>query len=275
MRLSRRRVTGLHRAEGQNARNEYYVTGFNSHQNLDSAGLGGGQVMIIHKNNDPQSVFDMHFALTCPHCAVHSNISAISIPRYEFLVRFQPAIVGIAYRCDSCNMPVFLRFKVEKYDTGNNRIFLLEEYEEIERPTEVFEFQYLPSEVSNAFREALTCYSASCLNAFASMCRRTLQSSFAELGAEGKDRVLNQLKDVKDTAELDDETYSILEQIIIAGHDGAHPYLPSLSKERAAVLLELMKDVLYQLFVRRAKIQEAVTMRREAIEKAKEGKTKA
>ena len=33
-------------------------------------------------------------------------------------------------------------------------------------------------------------------------------------------------------------------------HDGVHPHLPKLSEERAAVLLELTRDALYQLFVR-------------------------
>jgi hypothetical protein len=63
-------------------------------------------------------------------------------------------------------------------------------------------------------------------------------------------------------AEIDDETYELLKQIIVHGHDGAHPHLPALSVERAAVLLELMKDVLYQLYVRRAKLQEAMAARK-------------
>jgi len=170
-------------------------------------------------------------------------------------------------------LPIFLRFKIKSYEPGNNRILLSDEYEEVERPTETFEHQYLPEEVSCDFRETLTCYSVSCFNAFAAMCRRTLQSCFTALGAQGKAKVLSQLKDVKDAAELDDETYGILEQIIIAGHDGAHPHLPSLSKERAAVLLELMKDILYQLFVRKAKMQEAIAMRKQAIDKKKEEET--
>ena len=222
--------------------------------------------MQIHNTNDPESVFDTHFTLNCPHCQSRANVTALSIPRYEYLMRFRPNKVGIVYRCDACNAPIFLKFDVVSYDTSHNRIRISDAYEEIERPTEKFEFQYLPEQVRDDFREALTCYSTLSYNAFGAMCRRVLQSAFAELGAGGKDRVMSQLKEVKEAASIDDETYAILEQIIIAGHDGVHPHLPKLSRDRSAILLELMKDVLYQLFVRQAKIRESMALRRQAIE---------
>jgi hypothetical protein len=221
--------------------------------------------MRVNNSNDPTEIFDKHYDLKCPHCGNSANISAVSIPRYEYLARFRPKTVGIAYRCDSCNFPIFLRFKVNNYDLGNNRIVLEEAYEEVERPQETFEYKYLPAPVAEDFREALTCYSHACYNAFAALCRRCAQSAFTELGAAGKDKVLDQLKEIKETAALDDDTFSILQQVVISGHDGAHPHLPRLSPERAAILLELMKDVMYQLFVRKAKIQEAVQLRKQDI----------
>lgn len=224
------------------------------------------ELTLIYRDNDPQYVFDKHYALRCPHCGVQSNITAVSIPRYEYLARFRPQEVGITYRCDSCNAPVFLRFRVAKYETDNSKIWLSSEYKEVERPQETYEFQYLPKPVAEDFGEALTCYSNGCLNAFAAMCRRCVQSASAELGADGKDKVLNQLRDLKGMASIDNETFDTLKQITISGHDGAHPHLPKLSEKRAAVLLELMKDVLYQLFVRGAKIREAVESRKQDIE---------
>lgn len=222
--------------------------------------------MIIQPDNNPQNVFDKHYSLKCPHCGVPSNITAISIPRYEYLNRFKPRFVGIVYRCDACNEPVFLRFNVTRYSTSPTTYVMLEdEYEEVERPKETFELGYLPNEVANDFRESLTCYSSGCFNAFAAMSRRCVQSISAELGAKGKDKVLNQLQDLKEMAEIDEETFGVLKQIIIDGHDGAHPHLPTVNGERAAVLLELMKDVLYQIYVRRGKLQEAMQMRKNAI----------
>ena len=88
---------------------------------------------------------------------------------------------------------------------------------------------------------------------------------FTALGAEGKASVENQLKDLKAQANLDDDTYKMLKQIILSGHDGAHPNLPKLDQARADILLEFMKDVLYQLFIRGAKIREADELRKKAI----------
>ena len=221
--------------------------------------------MIVRKDDNPQNVFDKHYALKCPHCSVQSNISAVSIPRYEYVRRFKPSRVGIAYRCDSCNEPVFLRFRV-KHDYGNHRFVIDTEYEEIECPQETFEFTYLPESVANDFREALVCYSNRAHNGFAAMCRRTVQSAFTDLGATGKDRVLAQLRDLKEMAQVDDDTFGLLKQVIVDGHDGAHPHLPRLNVERAVVLLELMKDVLYQLYVRKGKLSEAMALRQAVIQ---------
>jgi hypothetical protein len=219
--------------------------------------------MIIRSDNVPTEIHDIHITVTCPHCGVRSNISAVSIPRFEYLLRFTPKTVGIAYCCDNCKYPVFLRYTISSY--SDSKIFVEDAYEEVEKAKETFEFKFLPPTVANDFQEALTCYSNVCYNAFAAMCRRCIQSVFMELGAKGKDRVMQQLEDVRTTANIDDETYNMLEQVVISGHDGAHPHLPKLSMERAAVLLELMKDILYQLFVRQAKIQEAIGLRQQDI----------
>ena len=225
--------------------------------------------MIIDAHNSPQSIFDKHFPLKCPHCGTFSNLTAISIPRYEYLARFRPQQVGVFYRCDSCNSPIPLKFRVGYSRISSGYIDLSEEYQEIEKAKESFEYKYLPPEVKNDFEEALICYSNNCYNAFGAMCRRCIQSALTELGVKGTDKVVNQLKELKETAELDDETFKILEQIIISGHDGAHPHLPKLSPDRAIILFELMKDVLYQLFVRKSKIQETMELRKKKIQEDK------
>lgn len=215
-----------------------------------------------------QELVDRHFRVKCPHCATVSGLSAISMPDYSLLRRYQPKTAGIAYQCDACRNTVFLRFTV-RYDFSNHRVYFDDSYTEVERPREDYEFNYLPAEVASDFREALTCYSQACFNAFAAMCRRTIQTASAELGAEGNDKVLRQIEDLRAMSQIDDETLGVLKSIVIAGHDGAHPNLPSLLSSRAEILLELMKDVLYQLFVRKKKIQEAAVKRNEVITQKK------
>lgn len=138
-----------------------------------------------------------------------------------------------------------------------------------DRNMETFEFEYLDGDVRDDFQEALKCFSYKCFNAFAAMCRRTIQSLAAQLGAEGKDRVAKQIAELKGLLNIDEETYGILVQIIITGHDGAHPYLPKITTERAIILLQLMKDVLYQLCIRKKRLEEAVQLRKESVDELK------
>ena len=98
------------------------------------------------------------------------------------------------------------------------------------------------------------------------MCRRTVQVVCTDQGAPGKDKVMAQLKELSSMGVADDETMKVLKQVVIEGHDGAHPHLPALSAERAEVLMELVKDVLYQLYVRSGRIAEAAARRKAQIE---------
>ncbi len=50
-------------------------------------------------------------------------------------------------------------------------------------------------------------------------------------------------------------------------HNGAHPHLPKLSEERAAVLFEPTKDALYQLLVRKVKTEESARLKHEAVKR--------
>ena len=226
--------------------------------------------MILHSNNEITNMFDKHFSLQCPHCDAFSNITAISFPRFELIKRFNLNEVGIVYRCDACNKSIFLKFTVHQDSSNSNQYLISNEYKEIERPNETFDLKYLPENVKDDFSEALSCYSNQCFNAFASMCRRCIQSISDDLGAKGKDKVQNQINELKELAEIDEETYEILKQIIISGHDGSHPHLPKLSPERAKILLELMKDVLYQVYIRKSKVKESMDLRKAQIDTQKQ-----
>lgn len=220
--------------------------------------------MQVSNNNDPLNIADKHFVIDCPYCNTHTGVSLISAPRYEYLTRFNPKRIGMGYRCDACNEPIFLKFQIKKY---GNPIIVDENPVMVNKPVEHFELSYLPKSVAEDFGEALICYSQNCWNAFAAMCRRTLQSSTQELGTEGSTRVQKQIKDLHEMGVVDDDVFSQLQIIMVSGHDGAHPHLPKLNEERSAVLLELMKDALYQLFIRKAKIEEASRLRQDAIKK--------
>jgi hypothetical protein len=218
--------------------------------------------MLLRGDDNFQHLIDQPINIRCPLCSTHTALIPISVPRFGLIHRFKLRETGIVYRCSSCNGPVFLKFAVK---TLSDPIAFDDNFEQVTTSLEPFEMQYLSGPVLDDFREALTCYANSCWNAFASMCRRCIQSVSTSLGVEGSSKVQAQLLELKSMGVADDETFDQLREIMISGHDGAHPHIPALSLARASVLLQLMKDVLYRLYVRPAKIREASELRKEVI----------
>jgi hypothetical protein len=215
--------------------------------------------MYLDKNNGLHHPFDSQFALTCPHCLTYSHLTAVSIPRYAQLQQYKPKQTGIVYRCDACNSPVFLKFDIKSY--GEDRVDFSSKFSEMERPRESFNFSYLPEDVETMFKEALSCYANNCLNAFASMCRRSARMVFRDLGETGKLRIFDQFNDVKDMTALDNETFSVVKSVVFDSDE-----LPILDAAQAGLLLEMMKDTLYQTYIRKGKLQQALMMRRYFLE---------
>ncbi len=199
-------------------------------------------------------------ALTCPHCQTLSHMTAAGVPTFESLSRLKPKQIGIVFRCDACSEPVFLKFPVKTYtelrvELGNN-------FHEVERARESFPLTYLPEQTENLFKEGLQCYAVGCLNAFAAMCRRTAQSLFHELGELGKLELFDTLQDIRLLAELDDETFGVLRAVIFGSDTDPWTHQPQVDSQSAGILLEVMKDLLYQTFVRKSRLQQAMTVRR-------------
>jgi hypothetical protein len=111
-------------------------------------------------------------------------------------------------------------------------------------------------------REALACFSNASYNAFASMCRRTMQAVFADLGEAGKLRIFDQLNDVRVMADIDSPTFIDIKRVIFGSDNDPYPSLPMLDDQQAGVLLEVTKDLLYQVYVRKGRLQQAMMMRR-------------
>jgi hypothetical protein len=142
------------------------------------------------------------------------------------------------------------------------RIDLASSYIEIERARESFPLTYLPEEAEILFKEALESYASGCFNAFGSMTRRTAQSLFHELGDHGKLELFDTLQEIRTLAELDDDTFSEIRAVLFGSDSDPWPNQPSLNVEQAGILLEVMRDLLYQTFVRKARLTQAMTFRK-------------
>ena len=203
---------------------------------------------------------DKNLVVTCPHCQTVAHLTVCAVPRFEELQLYRPRQLGLVYLCDACHMPIFLRFTVRVY--GATRIELSPQFTEIERAREKFSFTYIPEDIELLFREALTCYSQGAFNAFASMCRRAMQAMFADLGETGKLRVFDELNAVRELANLDTDIFNKLKNVLFGAELDGRSALPLLDGYEAGIMLEVVKDLFYEAYVRKGKLQQAIMVRR-------------
>lgn len=200
---------------------------------------------------------DDRIGLDCPYCGVHANMTPQSVPNAAQLIRTKPKHVGLVYQCDACRAPVFLRFAVK--EITSDHVELYRNFVELERPKERFPYSYLPKHTEMLFREALSCYSSNNFNAFASMCRRSAASAFVALGEGGKLRAFEEVLVAQEIAGIDDDSFAPIKIILFEA--GEEEYLPLLNRFQAGILLEVMKDMFYQCFVRHGKLSRAIKVR--------------
>jgi hypothetical protein len=202
---------------------------------------------------------DSGLALHCPHCQVLAHITPVSVPDFNALQQHKPAQVGLVYRCEACNAPIFLRFAVKLY--AGSRVELAPNFVELERPRERFNFTYLPEDAELLLKEAFTCFSSACYNAFASMCRRVAQCAFADLGEDGKLELYDELGNIRRLAEIDDDSFAVVKRVLFDVDGPGRTNPPLIDAFQAGVLLEVVKDLLYQAYVRRGRLQQAMMVR--------------
>src|SRR5262245_15510370 len=205
-------------------------------------------------------------ARNCPRCLAFSRMSPQAVPTFDDLLLQKPRAIGVVLRCHACNTPVYLRYATRAFMP--NRVELSPQAFDVERPLERFAFNYVPEDVETFFREALVCYSHNQHQAFAAMCRRTAAVTFADLGNSPKLRLFDSISDVREMAEVDEETFAVVMRVIFAGNAEPLLDLPVINTYQAAVLLEVMKDFLYQAYVRKGRLQHAMKVRKFFVEEA-------
>jgi hypothetical protein len=203
---------------------------------------------------------DQNLVVTCPHCQTVAHITPSAVPRFEDLQLYRPKQAGVVYLCDACHAPIFLRFTVRVY--GAARIELSPQFTEVERAREKFSFTYIPEEVEALFREALVCFTHDAFNAFASMCRRTAHAMFADLGEAGKLRLFDELNGLRELTDIAPDLFTRMRNVLFGAELDARAAVPLLDGYQAGIMLEVMKDLLYEAYVRKGRLQQAIMVRR-------------
>lgn len=209
--------------------------------------------IYVNKNNGFQQSEPV--TRECPHCGAHAQLLPAAAPSFDQLVQTRPRNAGLLFRCAACNEPRFLRAAIRSI--GAERVELAPHLVEVERARERFQYHYLPDPLELLLRETLECYSIGAHNAFATMCRRTTRAALRELDATAKGRWHDSVIDVLRVCEVDAVTAHTVETVLFGDDE-----LPTVSPDEAAVLVEALKDLFYQSYVRTAKLRAAMKMRR-------------
>ncbi len=91
------------------------------------------------------------------------------------------------------------------------------------------------------------------------MCRRSAVSAFGVLGESGRLQAFEEIVTAQEIAGIDEETFAPVKAVLF---DSDESELPILNRSQAAILLEILKDMFYQCFVRRGKLTRAIKVRR-------------
>lgn len=210
--------------------------------------------IYVNQNNG----FEQAEPLTreCPHCGAHAQLLPVAAPPFALLAQTRPKNTGLVFRCAACNEPRFLRAAVRAI--GSDRVELAPNLVEVERTRERFQYARLPERAAELLRETLECYSMGVHNAFATMCRRTTRTALAELDASSERRWREATHEILRVCEVDAVTANTIDSVLFG--DDSDP--PAIGPDEAAVLVEVLKDLFYQNFVRTAKLKAAMKMRR-------------
>lgn len=196
--------------------------------------------------------------MECPHCAAIGPMTVTAYPSFNKLKAERPAQVGVVLQCSACKSPVFLRYRTRAW--RDDRVELHPLPQPVENPPERFSLSYLPPPVAARFREALACFSSGLWQAFAAMCRQTARTVFDDVGDAGRLRVFDLVAEVQELGDIDEATFNAVRRVIF--DPDASRQEPDFDRRQAAVLLETMKDLLTQTYVRRAKLRQALKVRR-------------
>ncbi|MCP3999565.1 MAG: hypothetical protein GY727_01470 [Gammaproteobacteria bacterium] len=131
-----------------------------------------------------------------------------------------------------------------------------------DKQSEQFHYNYLPAPVAAYFQDALGCYRHGLAHAFAVMCRLTVQAVFAEQGESFRLKLFDQVEETSRLANVDDHIHRQIRDILFGTDTTSLYQADGLSRETTAVLLEIMKDILQQTYIRHALLRQKLKMRR-------------
>lgn len=143
----------------------------------------------------------------CPYCKVVSNFTLGEVNRGGKLQ-------GIASldHCQNCGTPTYFETR-----SAHDRITIFDSYPKLEVDPD----EELPEDVKVAFREAIKALNEEIWNGCVTMCRRALEETMKDLGAEGRD-LFTQIDDLESKRKITPELKEWAHESRLGGKLGAH-----------------------------------------------------
>lgn len=207
----------------------------------------------------------------CPYdCNMPVGVTLVSMPDHHRVTRHGLGEIGAVYMCNGCKKPIYIRYS--NVSSSHNYVYGQDAFQ-IQRVRPVLKTENIKSKnVNSDIEEALDCYSVEAWNGFASVCRRTIQSICDDHDVKGKAKVDKQVQTFIENYDLDDEMKELLNEITLTGHDGAHPHLPAVSKERAEKLFAFMQEIIRQVYDLPSLLGASKKLREDAVKERSEKK---
>ena len=93
------------------------------------------------------------------------------------------------------------------------------------------------------------------------MCRLTIQAIISQHGDSMQLKLYDQVDDIASLAELDDESMTIVQDVLFDTKPESIYQAGELDRSKTAILFEVMKDLLHQAYIRRGRLSKALRMR--------------
>jgi hypothetical protein len=199
------------------------------------------------------SVYETGFTLTgtCPHCDAKAAFPTVGKAFDETNSGGRTTRTIGAARCIACRQYIL---GIIKYIEGRDSYYWgYETHYPLGKPNDDVS-ESVPEGSRLDFQEALRCRWVNAFNATIEMCRRAIESSCIQLGADPK-LVLNDMiewvhKQGKITTPLKDMAHKIK----LGGNRAAHPSDKTLTKDDADAVIEFTREYFQHVYVMPAKM---------------------
>ena len=190
-------------------------------------------------------------SITCPYCKVLSRFVDTGKSVFD-----EKRGVWSILRCVGCEGPVLAIYKwIGSYALESNEVGV----PVVEpRPARVLPgsepsvHESIPQPVAEDYKESIVCYNAGAWKGTVILCRRALQGSVVEKGADVKKVLTDQIDELASRQILTPDISNWAHTIRLLGNDGAHPYkkgsLTNVTKSAAEEMLKFMGSYLKYVY---------------------------